>query len=325
MNRLKLVLLIAALTLPVSSTQAPVFAEDSVEFDECNDMPWTSNNKKKAMMKCFKNLADTRVSDLQAAWDKRDGRRDEQLPRIEEWEEREANGVRPCDGVGIAELLLNGVGVENGGGGVVDFDTNDDGGIPDAITKNDKWKCTEASNREEVVIPDYRGTESFVIIDEDEVRWRIEPVDDYDDCSDIFWGPTTKGDKKNCFKILVRRLEEELENEAVHYDELEEAWTKKIQSFYVGRGDQSVDLYINQDSNRYKLWEMLEYRKLRILTCNEDYFKHCIHADDKLNELSVKNCPSGCGVYGSNDGDNDGDWEDVCNDEPCRGFFRVVE
>ena len=106
-NRLKLVLLVAALALPVSSTKAPVFSEDSVEFDECNGMPWTSNNKKKAVMKCFKNLADTRISDLQAAWDQRDARRDEQLPRIEESEERDANGIAPCNGVGMAELLLN--------------------------------------------------------------------------------------------------------------------------------------------------------------------------------------------------------------------------
>ena len=172
------------------------------------------------------------------------------------------------------------------------------------------------------MIPDYRSTEkvtyTYIGGNYEEERRRT-PAGLYDDCSNMVWA-MDKGEK-NCFKILVRRLEEGLENEAVHYDELEEAWTKKIQSFYVGRGDQSVDLYINQGSNRYKLWEMLEYRKLRILTCNEDYLNHCIHADDKLNELSVKNRPSGCGVYGS----NHGDWEDVCNDEPCRGFFRVVE
>ena len=79
----------------------------------------------------------------------------------------------------------------------------DDGGIPDTITNT----CTGPA-REEVVIPDYGETEtqSFDFIDDEEVLWRIIPVDEYDDCSDMVWA-LGKGDKKNCFKSLVRSFE----------------------------------------------------------------------------------------------------------------------
>ena len=82
-----------------------------------------------------------------------------------------------------------------------------------------------------------------------------------------------KGDKKNCFKSLVRSLEEELKNEAVHYDELEEAWIKKIPSFYVGRDDQRVDLYVDI-TDRLALHTALGEPSIRILECNRDPNKH---------------------------------------------------
>ena len=64
-----------------------------------------------------------------------------------------------------------------------------------------------------------------------------------------------------------------MKNEAVHYDELEEAWIKKIQYFCVGRDDQSVDLYIDI-TDRLALHTALGEPSIRILECNRDPNKH---------------------------------------------------